>query len=117
MKHSCYMNYEVEVEFSNVTSKELGEILALDLGEMKAELDYYGDAVPKIDRMYEYYDDGWREPIPDLWQVTYKVTGSGRIPKDSLKFHDEKALNKEIDLAEEVAKYIRWKLNLTEEES
>lgn len=59
MKHSCYMNYEIEVEFSDVTSKELGEILALDLGEMKEELSYGDFIIPKIDRMYDHFDDGW----------------------------------------------------------
>lgn len=117
MKHCCYMNHEVEVEFTGVTSKELGEILDLDLGEMKRELSYGEFIIPKIDRMYKYFDDGWKEPIEDSWEVVYKVESCGRITRDSLKWYNEKSLNKEFDLAEKVAEYVRSKLNLIEEES
>lgn len=105
MKHSCYMNYEIEVEFSDVTSKELGEILALDLGEMKEELSYGDFIIPKIDRMY------------DSWRVVYNIDSCGRIHEESLKYYDQDTFGEKIYLAERVAEYVRSKLNLTEEES
>lgn len=117
MKHNCYMNYKVEVEFSNVTSKELGEILALDLSELEEKSGCFELVDPKIEQTHEYGYDGRDEPIRNSWEITYRVSSCGRIGKDSLKWYDKEFMKEKIDLAEEVAKHIMTKLNLTEEES
>ena len=116
MYHCVEFSGKVTLSFSKLTTKELSRIIELDFGEMKRKIDYGEFVVPKIDHEYRHDCDGWEQPIDGLWNLTYEISSCGGIDKDSLVGWS-KRFAKDLDTAEEIARYIEEKTGIKPDES
>lgn len=102
------MQYTVKLEYEGLNINELSKVIEVIMKNKDKWL-YLGS--PTIKRDYEYFDDGWEEPL-DTWNITILIHDCGGIDLGSYNNYLSSSVCEEFNKAEELAAKINKALEI-----
>lgn len=102
------MQYAVKLEYEGLNINELSKVIEVIMKNKDKWQDLGG---PTIKRDYEYFDDGWEEPL-DTWNITIPIHECGGIDLDSYNSYLSSSVREDFNEAEELAAKINKALEI-----
>lgn len=102
------MQYAVKLEYKGLSINELSKVIEIAMKNKDKWLDL---GSPTIKRDYEYFDDGWAEPL-DTWNITIIIHDCGGIDLDSCDNYLSSSIREEFSEAEVLAAEINKELGI-----